>query len=147
MDDKDTLRAIAWAKESGLMLWGPAERICRSCDCNHEPFHEYDGGAILDTSYGVLELCWECLPVPGSPLANWEHWCPPELSLARGAVCILCGVAIGGDRGTGGSWMRGGPFCWSCPRVPDAEMEAWLLALRDAPTLRPPWAHRLLPIA
>lgn len=124
--------AKAWAAARELVLWRRGEKQCRSCDA-------WSGGAVLDTHCGALSLCWECLPVPGSPLANWEHWAPAGLA-GMPEACVVCGTPMELLNGKGGSWMRGGPFCWTCPRPDAAAVDAWLLALRTAPTLQPPWA-------
>lgn len=80
------------------------------------------------------ELCWDCLPVPGSPIHDWERWRDSTAALGD-AHCIRCERVD-----VGGVWCRGGPFCWDCGRPPVEVYDAWLLALREAPETPAPWA-------
>ncbi len=121
--------ARKWATERGLVI--KADVFCRSCDPGRKLAYE-SGGAVLKTHTGALELCWSCLPVPGTPLANWEYW----YGGGTGERCIRCEKPLA----RGGCHSRSGSFCWDCDRVPEDEERAYLLRLRDEPDAKPPWA-------
>lgn len=115
--------ARQWAAARSLPRWpSPGIFQCRDCEATI-------GGAVIGP---FRELCWDCLPVPGSPLHNWEWW---RESDDKREACMRC------ERpDQGGVWCRGGPFCWDCGKPPRKEYEAWLLAIREAPEMAPPWA-------
>lgn len=119
-------KARAWAASKGFATWEKGADYCRTCD-------KTIGGAVL----GKCRIfCWDCLPFPGAPVRDHEYWCSDAEAEVKD--CIRCG-AILNDHG-GGSFSRGGPFCWDCPRVDTPIMDAWLIAIRETPDLAPPWA-------
>ncbi len=122
--------ARKWATERGLVIKEHGV-TCDSCDQSRVDgwVDTYDGGGAI---LGIRELCWSCLPVPGSPLASWEYWWTGSL---REEACVRCEKPL-----RGGSFFRGGPLCWNCDRPSDEELRAYLLRLRDEPDAKPPWA-------
>lgn len=119
--------ARKWAAKRSLPAWPATVVQCRCCDSTI-------GGVVLGP---FRELCWDCLPVPGSPVRAWEHW---QTDADGGgatwdATCIRCERVM-----SGGLWCRGGPFCWTCGKPPEDEYAAWLLALREKPETPAPWA-------
>jgi len=125
-------KARAWARERKLPTY--AGLICTDYDVRGNRKHA-DGGVLIMLGSDQRPMCWDCLPYPGSPVRNWEHWSTTEED--RGERCIRCLRSMSGRGGVHG---RGGPFCWECGSPTDSEMEAFILAAREDRALVPPWA-------
>lgn len=126
------VKAREWAKARGYARWMGTDVCydeCSGCKCR--------SGAMvpLATANGALRpLCWDCIPYDGAPVRNHESH-STEVERTR-KTCIRCERKLA----CGGTFLRGGPFCWKCPRVSDATYHAWLIAIRAAPDMPPPWA-------
>lgn len=127
-------KARAWAEARGLKTWAKGEDSCGDSHPEAPVLGCSIGGVNIPRNVPLrpLVLCWDCCPYPDAPVCNHESWCSDA---ERGnPPCIRCL-----RQGRGGTYFRGGPFCWDCGSPPKDVYEAWLLRLRTEPDAAPPW--------